>query len=185
VHFAVALFLGEHPLGALLAMDQGDLHAEERPVKHLAKKLGLSPDRVWQLACLEQHGKQTTLHIYAVLLMTMGRTILETHYRTLQEAERLAEMTRLRDRAVAEITDRLRVEEGQRFLLEASAEFASRDYKTSLKLLARRAVPFLADFCFIDVVTAEETIQRVGWAHAEPALQDRFDQINHSVPPRD
>ncbi len=185
VHFAVPLFLGEHPLGALLATDHGDHHAEERPVKHLAKKLGLSSDRVWQLACLEQHVRQTTLHVYAVLLMTMGRTILETHDRALREEVHLAEMTRLRDRAVAEITDRLRIEEGQRFLLEASAEFASRDYKTSLKLLARRAVPILADFCFIDVVTAEETIQRVGWAHAETALQDRFDQINHLVTPRD
>ncbi len=185
VHFAVPLFLGEHPLGALLAMDQGDLRAEQQPVKHLAKQFGLSPDRVWQLSCLEHHVKQTTLHVYATLLMTLGRTILETHYHALRQAEHLAEMTRLSDVAAAEITDRRRIEEGQRLLLEASVAFASRDYTTSLKLLARRAVPFLADFCFLDVVTAEETIHRVGWAHADTALQDRFDQINHFVAPRD
>ena len=137
------------------------------------------------MTCLEHHVKQTTLHVYAVLLMTLGRTILETHYHAFREAERLAEMTRLRDCAVAEITDHQRVEDGQCLLLEVSEAFASRDYMTSLKLLARRAVPFLADFCFIHVVTAEETIQRVGWAHAETALQDLFDQINHFVPPRD
>jgi signal transduction histidine kinase/CheY-like chemotaxis protein len=43
-------------------------------------------------------------------------------------------------------------------------------------------VPFLADFCFFDVVTPGETIQRVGWAHADPAKQELFDQVCRLVP---
>ena len=44
-------------------------------------------------------------------------------------------------------------------------------------------MPFLADFCFVDVVAADETIRRVGWAHADPAQQERFDRVDHFVPP--
>ena len=58
-------------------------------------------------------------------------------------------------------------ENAQRFLLDISGEFISRDYETTLKRLAIRAVPFLADFCFFDVLSADGTIQRVGWAHAD------------------
>ncbi len=50
----------------------------------------------------------------------------------------------------------------QRFLLDISAEFISRDYETTLKRLAFRAVPFIADFCFTDVLSVEGTIQRGG-----------------------
>ena len=58
--------------------------------------------------------------------------------------------------------DHHRTENAQRFLLEISAEFVSRDYETTLKRLASRAVPFLADFCFIDVLSADGILQRVG-----------------------
>ena len=128
--------------------------------------------------------EQATLRVYAELLGTLGQMLLETHYHAFREAERLDEMTRLRDRAIAEIAERRRVEERQRFLLGASDEFDSRDYETTLKRLARRAVPFLADFCFVDVVAADETIRRVGWAHADPAQQERLDRVDQFVPPR-
>jgi signal transduction histidine kinase/CheY-like chemotaxis protein len=36
----------------------------------------------------------------------------------------------------------------------------------------------------VDVVTGDETIRRVGWAHADPAKQELFDRVDHFVPPR-
>jgi GAF domain-containing protein len=68
------------------------------------------------------------------------------------------------------------------FLAEASATLAaSLDYETTLQTVARLAVPTLADFCFFDVATDGETIQRVAWAHADPAQQER---VPRYAPPR-
>jgi signal transduction histidine kinase len=68
------------------------------------------------------------------------------------------------------------------FLAEASATLAaSLDYETTLQTVARLAVPTLADVCFFDVVTDGETIQRVAWAHTDPAQQER---VPRYVPPR-
>jgi signal transduction histidine kinase/ActR/RegA family two-component response regulator len=183
VHFALPLFLGDCPLGALVAGQVFDQYPEQLPLDRGAKKLGLSPASVWQLARLEHPVKQATLHVYAELLETLGQTFLHTRYHMLRETERLAEMTRLRDCAVAEVIERQRVEKGQQFLLEASAEFVSRDEETTLMHLARRTVPFLADFCFFDVVQLDGTIRRVGWAHADPDKHRWFDQVGQFVPP--
>jgi signal transduction histidine kinase/CheY-like chemotaxis protein len=73
-------------------------------------------------------------------------------------------------------------EEAQRFLLDMSAEFLSRDYETTLKRLAIRAVPFLADFCFFDVLSVDGIIQRVGFGHADTLKHILFDMINEFVP---
>ena len=73
-------------------------------------------------------------------------------------------------------------EGAQRFLLEISAEFISRDYETTLKRLAFRAVPFLADFCFFDVLAGDGTIQRVGWARVETVKHKLIDMVDGLVP---
>ena len=72
--------------------------------------------------------------------------------------------------------------EKQSFLRELTAEFDPRDCESTLVHLANRAVPFLADFCFVDVFTPEETILRVGWAHYDPAKRGFFDQIDRFAP---
>jgi signal transduction histidine kinase/CheY-like chemotaxis protein len=72
--------------------------------------------------------------------------------------------------------------DAQRFLLEISAEFVSRDYETTLKRLAVRAVPFFADFCFFDVLSVDGIIQRVCGAHADSAKQSLFDTDDEFVP---
>src|SRR5712692_7079193 len=119
VHFAVPLVLGEQPLGALVAGQVFDQYPEQLPLEQVAKHLGLAPAPVWQRARLEHPIKRATLEVYADLLATLGQTFLQTRYHTLIEAERLAEMTRLRDHALAETTRRLRVEESQHWLAEA------------------------------------------------------------------
>jgi PAS domain S-box-containing protein len=114
VHFAVPLVLGVHPLGALVAGQVFTRYPEQLPVEHIARKLLLSPGKVWELARLEHPVKQATLEVYADLLATLGQTFLQTRYHSLREAELLAEMTRLRDQAVAENVERKRAEQALR-----------------------------------------------------------------------
>src|ERR1700687_636250 len=111
VHFTVPLVLGGHPLGVLVAGQVFYQYPEQLPLEHIARQLLLSPGKVWELARLEHPVKQATLEVYADLLATLGQTFLQTRYHSLREAERLAEMTRLRDHALAESTQRKRVEE--------------------------------------------------------------------------
>jgi len=78
VHFAVPLFLGNRPLGALLAAGRGNhLHAELGPLERLAAKLGRCPDGVRQLGCVPRHARQADFHLLADLLMTLGQRSLE------------------------------------------------------------------------------------------------------------
>lgn len=78
--------------------------------------------------------------------------------------------------------ERNRVEETQRFLAEASLLLAdSIDYETTLTNLARLATPHIADWCAVDILAEDETLQRLAVAHIDPAkvewahgLQRRF-----------
>jgi signal transduction histidine kinase len=97
VHFAVPLVLGEHRLGALVAGQVFDQYPDQLALEHAAKQVVLPPKEVWQLARLEHPVKQGTLRVYADLLATLGQMYLQTRYHTLIEANRLAEMTQLRD----------------------------------------------------------------------------------------
>jgi signal transduction histidine kinase/CheY-like chemotaxis protein len=114
VHVTVPLLLDDQCLGTLLAGQVFDQYPEQLALEQAAKRFGLSPEEVWHLARREHPVKRATLQVYGELLMTLGRTFLLTRYHTLREAERLAEMTRLRDQAVAESTERRRAEEALR-----------------------------------------------------------------------
>jgi PAS domain S-box-containing protein len=79
----------------------------------------------------------------------------------LHESERRA-------RAAAETAERRAA-----FLSSASAVLASSlDYETTLRAVADLAVPFVADWCSVDVIEADGTVRRVALAHADPAKAD-------------
>ena len=99
VHFAVPLIFGGQQLGAVLAGQVFDQYPEQLVLEQLATHLGLSPARVWQKARLEYPVKRETLRVYADLLVSFSRVLLQTRYDAFQEAERLTEMIRLRDQA--------------------------------------------------------------------------------------
>ena len=73
---------------------------------------------------------------------------------------------------IREQAARAEAEEARRrlaFLAEASNLLtASLDYQTTLKNVARLAVPTLADYCTIDIIDEDETIHRVEVACADP-----------------
>ncbi len=97
VHFAVPLRLGEQLLGALVAGQVFDQYPEQLPLEQAAKAFGVPPGDVWRSARLEHPVKQATLRVYADLLANLARTSLQSRHQIAVEADRLAEMTRLRN----------------------------------------------------------------------------------------
>jgi len=62
-----------------------------------------------------------------------------------------------------------RAERRVAFLAEASGVLgAALDYEGNLSAAARLAVPFLCDFCMVDVVDREGMLRRLAHAHADP-----------------
>lgn len=69
-----------------------------------------------------------------------------------------------------DITERKRTEEAQRFLAEASSILsASLDYEVTLENLAQLAVPYLADYCVVEMLQGPTSLQLVAVAHVKPA----------------
>jgi signal transduction histidine kinase/ActR/RegA family two-component response regulator len=72
------------------------------------------------------------------------------------------------------ISDELREsEERVRFLAEASALLASSlDYPATLQRLAELTVPFLADWCVVDVLAPDGSVTRMASVHSDPRKQE-------------
>jgi signal transduction histidine kinase len=123
VHFAVPLILSGEPLGAVLAGQVFDQYPDQAVLERAARHLGLSPARVWLQARLEYPITRTTLHVYGDLLKNLSHMFLQARYDTIKEAERLAEMTRLRDRAEQARADAVWAEQA---LQQANSELEQR-----------------------------------------------------------
>lgn len=68
-----------------------------------------------------------------------------------------------------DITERRRIEEEQRFLAKASSILSSSlDYETTLRALARLAVPTFGDYCTVDVMRDDGTFARVDLVVDDP-----------------
>jgi PAS domain S-box-containing protein len=88
-----------------------------------------------------------------------------------------------------DVTERKRAEERKVFLEEATLFLSeSLDYDQMLRRLTRHAVPFLADYCSVDVVTEDEEIRRVEAAHVdrerEPLLREVWARYPYRVTDR-
>jgi PAS domain S-box-containing protein len=70
-----------------------------------------------------------------------------------------------------DITERHRAADRARFLTDASALLADSalDYDATLDALVRHAVPYLADYASVDVLTPDARVRRVAAAHRDPA----------------
>jgi PAS domain S-box-containing protein len=82
-----------------------------------------------------------------------------------------------------DVTDRVRQERAQRFLIEASTVLASSlDYETTLASVARLAVPALADWCVVDLVSDDGTIRRVAVVCSDPARRQVAAELQATYP---
>ena len=81
--------------------------------------------------------------------------------------------------------DRLQAEDALRCLADASAALGSSlDYEPALGTVARLLVPALADWCAIDLGSAEGTLRRTAIAHVDPAMESRAWELYRRFPPR-
>jgi PAS domain S-box-containing protein len=84
-----------------------------------------------------------------------------------------------------DVTDRVRQEREQQFLVEATTLLSSSlDYETTLASVAGLAVPELADWCVIDLLTDDGDIRRVAVVCADPSRRHVADEIRASYPPQ-
>jgi PAS domain S-box-containing protein len=84
-----------------------------------------------------------------------------------------------------DVTDRVRQEREQHFLVEATTLLSSSlDYETTLASVAGLAVPELADWCVIDLLTDDGAIRRVAVVCADPGRQPIAKEIAASYPPQ-
>jgi PAS domain S-box-containing protein len=72
-----------------------------------------------------------------------------------------------------DITERQRASQHAALLAEVGAVLAgSLQYETTLKTVANMAVPAIADWCAVDILTEERTLERLAVAHVDPAKSD-------------
>ena len=83
-----------------------------------------------------------------------------------------------------DITEHRRVEQEQRFLAHASAFLSSSlDYETTLRALARLAVPMFGDYCAVDVLQDDGTFARVDLVVDDPSRKEIGEALRR-YPPR-
>jgi len=72
-----------------------------------------------------------------------------------------------------DITERKRATQQAAFLAEAGAVLAgSLEYATTLKTVANMAVPSIADWCAVDILTQDRKLERLAVAHVDPSKID-------------
>ena len=85
---------------------------------------------------------------------------------------------------IEDITERKRIEEAQRFLAEAGTTLSSSlDYRTTLARVARLAVPFLADWCVVDVLEKDGSLDRLAVAHQDLEKVALVQELQKRYPP--
>ncbi|QRN93944.1 AAA family ATPase [Archangium violaceum] len=83
-----------------------------------------------------------------------------------------------------EVEERRRAEQAVRFLAEWSLTLSeSLDFETTLAKVTRSVVPYLADWCVVDVVEKDGRIRRVALAHMEPAKEQLLREMSEKYPP--
>ena len=85
---------------------------------------------------------------------------------------------------VRNITERKQNEEAQQFLAEASASLSSSlDYRATLARVARLAVPYLADWCAIDILEEDGSLDRLALTHQDPEKVVLARELEEIYPP--
>jgi PAS domain S-box-containing protein len=87
--------------------------------------------------------------------------------------------------AAADVTERRAAERGRELLADSSRLLASSlDYETTLRTVARLAVPALADWCAVDVLTVDGEVQRIAVEHTDAEKIRLVSQIQERWPTR-
>jgi PAS domain S-box-containing protein len=91
-----------------------------------------------------------------------------------------------REQLISEQAARVEAEEQGRksaFLAEVSTQLASSlDYETTLASVAKLTVPFIADWCAVDILDEDQVIRRVALAHCDPSKLELAWELNRRYP---
>ena len=68
------------------------------------------------------------------------------------------------------------------FLADASARVGSLQYETTLREIAHLAVPRIADWCSVDLVQPDGSVERLVTAHGDPAKVELADRLKERYP---
>jgi PAS domain S-box-containing protein len=83
-----------------------------------------------------------------------------------------------------DVTERKKNEEMQRFLAEAGASLSSSlDYRTTLAKMARLAVPYLADWCVVDILEEDGSLDRLAMTHQDQEKVALARELDERYPP--
>lgn len=83
------------------------------------------------------------------------------------------------------ISDRKRTEQTLLFLAESSKSLSSLvDYRSTLQKIASLSVPHFADWCTVDMLEGDGSVQRLAVAHVDPTKVDLAEEIYRRYPPR-
>ena len=83
-----------------------------------------------------------------------------------------------------DIDDRKRIEEAQRFLLDAGGKLSlSLDWRAGLKEVAKLAVPRVADWCAVHLLEQDGTISTLALEHVDPAKLVFAQELQERYPP--
>jgi PAS domain S-box-containing protein len=86
---------------------------------------------------------------------------------------------------IRDISDRRRRQSFDRFMAEAGALLgASLDYEATLEAVAALAVPTIADWCAVDLLTDDGQVRRVAAAHADSGLTQLVADVGTRWPTR-
>ena len=82
-----------------------------------------------------------------------------------------------------DVTEDRKREEGQRFLAQATKELVSSlDYHATLSLIARMAVPQLADWCAVDILEPDGSLKLLAIAHPESSKVEWAREFRRAFP---
>ena len=85
---------------------------------------------------------------------------------------------------IEDVTDAKQAELRQRFLAEAGQVLASSlDYQQTLERVAQLAVPWLADWCAVDMPDGHGGLELVALAHSDPAKVEFGRELRRRFPP--
>jgi PAS domain S-box-containing protein len=177
-------------------MDASGEFATEQPEwAAFTGQTSLDEYRGWKwLECVHPADRERTAAEWRAALES--RTLYEAEYRLRRHDGHFRDMQvravpvlepngRVREWVGAEsdVTDRRRVERSAQFLSEASRVLASSlDYATTLRSVARLAVPELADWCAVDLLVDDGKVERVAVEHPDPAKIEFVHRLEERYP---
>jgi len=85
---------------------------------------------------------------------------------------------------IEDVTEAKQAEQRQAFLAQAGQVLASSlDYEQTLKRVAQLAVPWLADWCAVDMPGQDGAIEQVALAHVDPRKVAQAEELRRRYPP--